>query len=277
MSLSPALQAGGRQSPLPPPPLCPLLPPPPPQFSHSPRNTHVLESPRQPGLGGACVCVGSFLQAGSLQGGGFLQGGGLPHCLCSLQTLPSPLTFLCGSSRACQKNALDGARERAGRACVCARLCAPVLPLTSLKQAVPELQRRRQPLISWPRLLREAGVAFESSCPGSQRAEHPCRRRCLPGGSARHPCPLPPGASGWVAGLLRAAEDGAGRRELDTWLQLGWTTLQPVPLASPPLRWVLYQIASSFATGVDGRTWIPAFFPARQAVPGLALLGKGGG
>lgn len=52
-----------------------------------------------------------------------------------------------------------------------------------------------------------------------------------------------------MAGLWQAAEDGVGGRKLDTWLQLGWTTLQPVPPASPPLRWVLYQIASSFATG----------------------------
>lgn len=119
------------------------------------RSTGVLESPLQPGLGGVCAV---------------LAGWGLPHCLCSLQTHPSPLIFLCGSSRACQKNALDGARERAGRAVrVCARSCAPVLPLTSLKRAVPELQRRGSLQFFVARLLREAAVALRArSCPGSE-------------------------------------------------------------------------------------------------------------
>lgn len=131
-----------------PPPLPPLAP----RFSHSPRKTHVPESPLQPG-----------------RRGGLLAGWGLPHCLCSLQTLPSPLTFLCGSSRACQKNALDGARERAGRACVC--VCALVCACVAtdfIKAKLSPSCRGAAAFNFLARLLREAGVAFARSCPGSE-------------------------------------------------------------------------------------------------------------
>lgn len=127
-----------------------------PQFSHSPKEHRRAGKPSAARTGEGVCAV--------------LAGWGLPHCLCSLQTHPSPLIFLCGSSRACQKNALDGARERAGRAVrVCARSCAPVLPLTSLKRAVPELQRRGSLQFFVARLLREAAVALRArSCPGSE-------------------------------------------------------------------------------------------------------------
>lgn len=79
-----------------------------------------------------------------------------------------------------------------------------------------------------------------------------------------------------MAGLPQAAEDGVGRRELDTWLQLGWTTLQPVSPASAALGAVPNCVF--LCAREDGWTWIPApFLPdlSRQAAPGLALLGEG--
>lgn len=101
-----------------------------PQFSHSPKEHR-------------CVGKPSAARAGSGGGGCVSASGrvGAPP----LPLFPSdpPLAsdfFLCGSSRACQKNALAGARERAGRAARCVRAC--VLPLTSLNRAGPELQRR---------------------------------------------------------------------------------------------------------------------------------------
>lgn len=78
-----------------------------------------------------------------LRAGSAPRRGGLPRRLCSLQTLPSPPSSLCSKQLvACQKNALDGASERAGRACACVRARPCVLQPTSLKAASPELQRR---------------------------------------------------------------------------------------------------------------------------------------
>lgn len=211
-----------------------------PQFSHSPRSSRVLESPLQPGRG---VCV-------------LLAGWGLPPCLCSLQTHPSPLIFLCGSSHACQKNALDGARERAGRVVrVCALVCACVAT-DFIKASCPRAAEARQPLILWPGSCGKP----TSPCvllPWQRRAGHPCRRRCLPGGSALRPRPLPQRAGRWAARLPQDAEDGVGRKELDTWLQLGWTTLQPVPPAAAAALGAVPNCVF-LCEGVAGRTWIPA-------------------
>lgn len=137
------------------------------------RSTGVLESPLQPGPGG-----------GSVRASGRVGAPPLP-----LFPSDPPLAsdfFLCGSSRACQKNALDGARERAGRAVrVCARSCAPVLPLTSLKRAVPELQRRGslQFFFCGPAPAGSRRRPARSLLPRQPRAGHPSpHRRCPPGG-----------------------------------------------------------------------------------------------
>lgn len=188
-------------------------PPHAPQLSHSPRSTRVLESPLQPGRG---VCV-------------LLAGWGLPHRLCSLQTHPSPLIFLCGSSRACQKNALDGARERAGRVVrVCALVCACVAT-DFIKASCPRAAEARQPLILWP------GSCGKPTSPCAllpQKGWASLPPQVLARGLSPAPWPLPQRAGRWAAGLPQDAEDGVGRKELDTWLQLGWTTLQPVPPAA---------------------------------------------
>lgn len=129
-----------------------------------------------------------------------LAGWGLPHCLCSLQTHPSPLIFLCGSSRACQKNALDGARQRAGR--VCALLCA-CLAAAFIKAGCPRAaEPRQQPLIPWPGSCGKPCVLL----PRQPRAGHRCPppvcplRPCHGRPGSRRMLKMEPGGRSWTLG-----------------------------------------------------------------------------
>lgn len=150
-----------------------------------------------------------------------MRGGGLSHRLCSLQTLPSPLPSLCSKQLvACQKNALDGASERAGRACACVRARPCVLQPTSLKTASPELQRRgslgfRGPV---PAESRRPSLSGSQACSGARGSRGGCRR--------------------WrrreeVGHLASTRLDRAA-------------TCSP---ASPALRWVLYRTAVGLRWG----------------------------
>lgn len=101
------------------------------------------------------------------------------------------------------------------------------------------------------RLLREALRAPAPAAEG--RASLPTAR-------------VPPPALPWAAGLPQDAEDGAGRKELDTWLQLGWTTLQPVRPGAVPNCALLCR-------GVAAGTRLPARLAGGRGALGRMGLG----